>query len=110
MIGKLDSKAIFENYQKFLIEQNERGNASFIAKKVLSVILKNKNDLFGVSPADINKLEQYLQSEEFETCWNNFQPSSQSEVKSPSAEGDEDTVNMGKGGVLEVQPDGQYPK
>jgi hypothetical protein len=31
-------------------------------------------------------------------------------VEAPASEGDASTANMGPGGVLEVQPDGQYPE
>lgn len=31
-------------------------------------------------------------------------------VEAPASEGDASAVNMGPGGVLEVQPDGQYPE
>lgn len=109
MIGKKDTVAIFESYQKCLIEQDERASASFIARKLLYAIMKNRKDLFGVSSTDIDKLEQYLQSREFETAWNSFQPSAMKEQPSP-VEGDASAVNMGEGGVLEVQPDGQYPQ
>jgi hypothetical protein len=109
MNGKSETMAIFESYKQLLEEQNnDANNPSFIANKLLAVIF-NKKNMYGVSPEAIDKLEQFLQSNEFETAWNNFKPAPM-KMQSTPVEGDASAVNMGKGGVLEVQPDGQYPQ
>jgi hypothetical protein len=112
MNNKSDMVAIFESYRNYIKEQDESGIDPVKVMVRLEGLIKRHKSELGLDDAEINKLLSFLtptQNEAILELYKNFQPSPMKMQSSP-AEGDASAVNMGKGGVLEVQPDGQYPQ
>jgi hypothetical protein len=111
MIGKKDTVAIFESYQTYLKEQND--NLSGLISIADSLARSKKDDPISyiISDEDMMKLANFLRKPEIVKAYAEFKlPPMQMVNSGVPAEGDASAVNMGKGGVLEVQPDGQYPQ
>lgn len=113
MIGKKDTMAIFESYQNYLKEQNN--NFSDLITIADALARAQMNGI--ISDDDQMKLSNFLRKPEIVKAYDAFKlPPMQMVAGSGGADttaqsqGDASAVNMGKGGVLEVQPDGQYPQ
>lgn len=121
MIGKKDTVAIFESYQTYLKEQNDNGLKDLNTVKNAVSWFLGKIPESEIAPIlsfdDRTKFYNFLLKPEIRKAYAayNLRPGAYLDdrdalgFKRP-AEGDASTVNMGKGGVLEVQPDGEYPK
>jgi hypothetical protein len=118
MIGKKDTLAIFESYQTHLKEQND--NLSGLISIADSLARSKKDDPFSliISDDDLVKLANFLRKPEIVKAYEAFKlPPLQMSAGAmedggitKSSEGDASAANMGEGGVLEVQPDGQYSR
>ena len=112
MIGKKDTMAIFESYQTYLKEQDDNlKDLNTIANALdwcLSKMPRTEIEDI-ISHDDQIKLSNFLRKPEIVKAYAAFKlPSGLGGFK--AAEGDASAANMGEGGVLEVQPDGQYPQ
>jgi hypothetical protein len=109
MIGKKDTFAIFESYQQHLKEQQENSvQPQAVLSALADLVLKYKSELPG---DEAMKLSQFLTDPQTLKSYQAFNVSPLKMQSSPvGGETDASAVNMGQGGVLEVQPDGQYPR
>ena len=111
MIGKKDTVAIFESYQTYLKEQND--NLSGLISIADSLARSKKDDPISyiISDEDMMKLANFLRKPEIVKAYAEFKLPPMRMADGPiPVEGDASAANMGEGGVLEVQPDGNYPQ
>ena len=114
MIGKKDTLAIFESYQTYLKEQDE-GLMGLIEIVANLTNLRDEREL--IPEDDLTKLIFFLRRPEMINAYKAFKvPPYKIDAGAmegggiTSSEGDASAANMGEGGVLEVQPDGQYSR
>lgn len=117
MIGKKDTVAIFESYQTYLKEKKQQISDG---REVMDVLLAYVDqydkkwaavsDQMGLEHLDRMKLHQFLQDPKTVAAYDAFQYKLPSFASEPIPAGDASAANMGEGGVLEVQPDGNYPQ
>jgi hypothetical protein len=108
MNGKSETFAIFESYKQILKEQDETMRPAYIVMDIIENLIR-KDQIKSITGQELTKVIQFLNDEKTLASYDNFQVSPM-KMQSSSAEGDASAVNMGRGGVLEVQPDGQYPQ
>jgi hypothetical protein len=102
-----DSKTIFESYKRILEQSETEMELNQIIDILLLLIQKDPTK--SIQGKDLTKLIQFLGQPNMLESYKSFQITPMKMQSSPVA-GDASTVNMGKGGTLEVQPDGQYPR
>lgn len=108
MIGKKDTVAIFESYHTYLKEQDETvKDANIVMDSLLRLIQQDKTKL--IYGKELVKLTQFLTNPKTIELYNAYEIQPM-RMQSSSVEGDSSAVNMGEDGVLEVQPDGNYPQ
>lgn len=118
MIGKKDTVAIFESYQTYLKEQNDNLSGLVFIADSLARAKKDDTISYIISDSDLIKLSNFLRKPEIVKAYEAFKvPPSKIDAGvvgdggiTKKSEGDASAVNMGEGGVLEVQPDGNYPQ
>lgn len=117
MIGKKDTIAIFESYQTYLKEKKQQITEGREVMDVLLAYVDSHDkkwtavsEQMGLEYLDRLKLEQFLRDPKTIASYDAFQHRLPSFVSEPIPSGDASAANMGEGGVLEVQPDGQYPQ
>ena len=117
MIGKKDTLAIFESYQTYLKEKKEQISEGREVMDVLLAYVDSHDkkwtavsDQMGLEYVDRLKLEQFLNDPKTIAAYDAFQHRLPSIMHPPISSGDASAANMGEGGVLEVQPDGNYPQ
>lgn len=108
MNGKTDTMAIFESYKQVLKEQDETMRPAYVVMEIIDRLIR-KDQQKNITGQELTKLTQFLNDEKTLAAYDDFKVSPMKMQSSP-VEGDASAVNMGEGGVLEVQPDGQYPK
>ena len=109
MIGKKDTLAIFESYQTYLKEQVDNSPSRLFSR--LRLLLRKYGDELQTTGQEIVKLREFLASESVLKQYLNFTDYSKFQDNTGDVgTGDASAANMGEGGVLEVQPDGQYPQ
>jgi hypothetical protein len=117
MNGKSDTMAIFENYKQILKEQDETTKPSYVVMDII-VRMLDKDPTKQITGRELTKLVQFLNDEKTLAAYDAFKiipPKIDAGVIGKGGitskdEGDASAANMGEGGVLEVQPDGQYPQ
>lgn len=114
MIGKKDTLAIFESYQTHIKEQQESGiDPVKVMVRLEGLIRRHKSEL-GLDDVEVSKLLSFLtptHNEAILELYQNYKaPTLKMQQSFSSDEGDASAANMGEGGVLEVQPSGEYPK
>jgi hypothetical protein len=117
MIGKKDTLAIFESYQTHLKEQKQEVLEGKLVMDALLAYVDSYDkkwaavsDQMGLEYVDRMKLEQFLRDPKTVAAYDAFRHRLPSFVSEPIPAGDASAANMGEGGVLEVQPDGQYSR
>ena len=109
MIGKKDTVAIFESYQTYLKEQNDNLSGLVFIADSLARAKKDDTISYIISDEDLTKLSNFLRKPEIVKAYEAFVLPPRKMVSS-KGEDDASVANMGEGGVLEVQPDGNYPQ